>query len=247
VGGSPPSFPAATLGDERTDVVVELLDGFDLWAVGGRVELPLSAQRLLAFLALQPRPVQRVYVAGTLWTGASEERSLGSLRSALWRLRRTVPDAVEARGSLLELGRGVGVDVRELSALAQDVLDRRVDSWVAGIESRLQGDLLPDWYDDWVLLEQERWRHLRLHALEALCEQLAAAGRHWSAIEVGLAAVRADPLRESAHRALIRADLAEGNAAEAVRHYRQFRRRLKRELGLAPSPLLRELVSELGV
>jgi DNA-binding SARP family transcriptional activator len=232
---------------EHWGIAVELLDGFGMHTGARRVELPLSTQRLLAFLALQRRPVQRLYVAGTLWTDSSEERSLGSLRSALWRLRRSAPGVVEATGSLLELGSEVAVDVRELSDLAQSILDHRADCTNGGFESLLQGDLLPDWYDDWVLLERERLRHLRLHALESLCEQLADAGRHWSAVEAGLAAVCADPLRESAHRALIRADLAEGNAAEAVRHYRAFCSLLNRELGLAPSPLLRKLVSGLPV
>ena len=43
------------------------------------------------------------------------------------------------------------------------------------------GELLPDWYDDWVLLERERFRQLRLHALDALCDDLTRAGRHWDA------------------------------------------------------------------
>ncbi|HEX8689657.1 MAG TPA: BTAD domain-containing putative transcriptional regulator [Solirubrobacterales bacterium] len=247
MSGSPlSSFAAASSGVVR-EVEVELFDGFRMRTGAKRVELPLSAQRVLAFLALQRRPVQRLYVAGTLWTDSSEERSLGNLRSALWRLRRPAPSIVDASGGLLELGGDVAVDIRALNGKAQDILDRRVQSPPGGIDSLLHGDLLPDWYDDWVVLERERLRHLRLHALESLCEQLAAAGRHWEAIEAGLAAVRADPLRESAHRALIQADLAEGNAAEAVRHYREFRALLKRDLGLAPSPLLRELVAGLPV
>ena len=66
----------------------------------------------------------------------------------------------------------------------------------------LSGELLPDWYDDWVLLEAENWRQLRLHALEVLAGLLTAAGRYGDAAAAALAAVRADPLRESAHAAL---------------------------------------------
>src|SRR6266571_3495035 len=50
-------------------------------------------------------------------------------------------------------------------------------------------DLLPYWYEDWVLVERERFRQLRLHALEALCEQLTALGRFDHAVEAGIAAV----------------------------------------------------------
>jgi DNA-binding SARP family transcriptional activator len=246
VGGASRSRSPATPFGRRRGMAVELLDGFSIQRGAKRVELPPSAQRLLAFLALQRQPVQRLYVAGTLWTDSSEKRSLGSLRSALWRLRRSAPGVVNSSGGLLEIGREVAVDVHQLADLARHVLEGR-KSPGDGVESLHRGELLPDWYDDWVLGERERLRHLRLHALESLCEQLAAGGRHWNAIEAGLAAVRADPLRESAHRALIHADLAEGNAAEAVRHYHQFRGLLKRELGLTPSPLIRELVAGLPV
>jgi DNA-binding SARP family transcriptional activator len=103
-------------------------------------------------------------------------------------------------------------------------------------------DLLPDWYDDWVILERERYRQLRLHALEALSRLLADRDRYAEAIDVGLAAVACEPLRESAHRVLIRTHLAEGNVAEAARQYRSYRRMLQEELGVEPSEELGRLV-----
>jgi DNA-binding SARP family transcriptional activator len=65
-----------------------LLQGFELVLDGRPVHLPLSGQRVLAFLALQNRPVQRVYVAGSLWLDASEHKANASLRTTLWRRRR---------------------------------------------------------------------------------------------------------------------------------------------------------------
>jgi DNA-binding SARP family transcriptional activator len=60
-----------------------------------------------------------------------------------------------------------------------------------------------------------------------------------------LAAVSAEPLRESAHRELVEVHLAEGNVAEAVRQYDVYRHMLRRQLGLAPSPVMRRLVAPL--
>jgi DNA-binding SARP family transcriptional activator len=111
----------------------------------------------------------------------------------------------------------------------------------------LAGELLPDWYDDWVLIERERFRQLRLHALDAFCESLTADGRYAGAVEAGQAAVAAEPLRESAHRLLIRAHLAEGNRDDAIRQYCFFRDILEAELGLAPSPQIEELVTSLPI
>src|SRR5262249_3418614 len=96
----------------------------------------------------------------------------------------------------------------------------------------LDAELLPDWYDDWVLLERERLRELRLHALEALALRLAALGRFAEAVEAGLAAVRSEPLRESAHRVLIRLHLAEGNRHRALCQYREYTRLMRLDLNL---------------
>jgi DNA-binding SARP family transcriptional activator len=95
-----------------------------------------------------------------------------------------------------------------------------------------------------VLVERERFHQLRLHALEALCDRLITAGRYGEAIDAGLAVVAAEPLRESAHRALIKAHLAEGNHGEAYRQYQLCREILRDELGVEPSNALRALLSK---
>jgi DNA-binding SARP family transcriptional activator len=86
-----------------------------------------------------------------------------------------------------------------------------------------------------------------MHALEGLCARLIAARRFGEAIETGFAVARAEPLRESGHRMLICAHLAEGNPGEALAQYRRFRQLLQRELGLAPSREMDALVAGLTV
>jgi DNA-binding SARP family transcriptional activator len=91
-------------------------------------------------------------------------------------------------------------------------------------------------------VERERYRHLRLHALERLCERLTDAGRFERAVEVGQLAVAGDALRETAHRVLIRAHVAEGNRGAALRQYRTYVRLLREELDAEPSPSITGLV-----
>src|SRR4029450_13229953 len=81
----------------------------------------------------------------------------------------------------------------------------------------VMGELLPGWYEDWVLFERERLRQLQMHALEAIAGRLTAERGFAGGIGGGRAAVRLEPLRESATRALIAAHLAENNVVEAVR------------------------------
>jgi DNA-binding SARP family transcriptional activator len=224
-----------------------LLDGFALEvrrADGVMVldDLPRGARRLIAHLGLCGRP-GRGAVAGHLWPDVPEDHAQGSLRSALWRVQKVVPGLVEASGGALGLAPGVRVDVREFTAWARQVMDPR-----AGVDTgsppdvALGGELLPGWYDDWVLLERERLRQLRLHALEALADKLVAAGRCGEALQAAYAAVRIEPLRESAQRAVVRVHLAEGNIAEAVRAYTVFRGLLAAELGIEPTILMTRLI-----
>jgi DNA-binding SARP family transcriptional activator len=223
---------------------LQLLGGFELVQDGREVPLPWTAQRVLAFLALQRRPVRRPYVAGLLWLESDEGRSSGSLRSAIWRLRRPACDLVEAVSGHLRVACTVVVDVHEVVAAASRLEDPTADlNGIPELISTLDGELLPDWYDDWVLMERERLRQIRLHALENMCRRLVAERRYGRAVDAGLAAVRAEPLRESAHRALIEAHLAEGNHGEAVRQYQAYRGVLMRELGdTAPSTAMKELI-----
>jgi DNA-binding SARP family transcriptional activator len=223
-----------------------LLGGFELRSNGNTVDLPMSAQRLLAFVALQDHPVLRTYVAGMLWLESSDEHATSSLRSALWRLRQSGYDLVEAVGPKLRIAPDVTVDVREAAAWSHSLLASAGDSFADGSNGLgLLGELLPDWYDDWVLLERDRLRELRAHALECLCQRLTAEARFAEAMETAQAIVKLEPLRDSAHRLLIRVHLAEGNQSEAVRHYRLYRRLLRDELGLRPSRQMRELMTPL--
>jgi DNA-binding SARP family transcriptional activator len=236
--------------DLTTDARVALLDGFALVLPGGcpaatADDLPHGVQRLVAYLSLYRRPA-RTAIAGELWPEVPEDNAHRSLRSALWRLQKVAPGLVEVSGGTLSLARTVRVDVRELTEWAQRMLDPGSDADAsAAPDVGLRGELLPGWYDDWVLLERERLRQLRMHALEALAGKLARAGRYGEAVQAAYAAVVAEPLRESAHRAVVRVHLVEGNLAEAVRAYDAFRAMLAEELGVAPSQQMDRLICDL--
>ena len=226
---------------------VTLLDGFGIHldetvSPTGVGELPPGVQRLVAHVCLAGRP-PRSAIAGHLWPDVSENHAHGSLRSALWRLHKVAPGLVDVNGSSLALADGVHVDVRELGDWARRVRDPHCRLNELEVpDAGLRGELLPGWYDDWVLLERERIRQLRMHALEHVATRLTAAGRYGDALQVAYAAVGAEPLRESAHRTVVRVHLAEGNLVEALRAYEQFRILLRDDLGIQPSELMVRLV-----
>ncbi len=220
-------------------VRLHLLGELSLWRGSQPVRLPPGSQRLAAFLALRDRPVPRAFAAGTLWPEVTDQRAAASLRSALWRIGQACPELVTAGGPELSLGSEITVDVREFSTIAASA--RAGAALDASAIYRLidTEGLLPGWPEDWLADDRERLRHLRVDAMEQLCLQLGECGRHGLAAVAGMAAIAAEPLRESAHRAVIRLHLAQGNRFEAVRHYRLLHRMLARELGVQPSPLTR--------
>jgi len=210
-----------------------------------RFDPPDGSKRLLALLGLHGGPVGRHDLARRLWPDVDGRRAEGNLRSALWRLHRTGVDVVDCDGQALALRTGLPVDVRILAAWADRILSGRTRGddlrLMPGIEHGLC--VLPGWYDDWVVLERERLRSSLLQALERLAGALCLAGRYAEGIEAALIAVAADPLRESAQRALIEAHLDEGNLIEAHRARDVYRDVLFRELGAPLSPLMRSLIT----
>ena len=222
-----------------------LIDGFELRRDGEPLAIAKSAQRVIAFLALHAHPLTRLYVAGALWPDVPEARSLGNLRSALWRVGEQ--DVVRADGDRLALARSVAVDARSIERVALRLTDTPPGAVDEGLPRDLylllSGELLPDWYEEWVLEERERLRDLRLTALEALGGRLLARGDLVRARMAAMATVRSEPLRESARRLLVGVYMAEGNRASAVRQVESYRRLLKAELGVEPSPQMDALVA----
>lgn len=235
----------------RPHLRISLLDQFRLEDEGLSIILTEGSQRLLAFLALKGRLIRRAVVAGTLWPVATEDHASSSLRSALARLHRGARAAVAATAQEIGLSDEVTVDLWDSRALAHRLLMPEGSTPAAepGAESipAFSQELLPDWYDEWVLIEAEDWRQLRLHALEALAGRLTAGQRYGDAAVAALSAVRAEPLRESPRAALIRVHIAEGNPSEAVREFARYGEFLKLELGVEPTERLRALVAGLGV
>ena len=73
---------------------------------------------------------------------------------------------------------------------------------------------MPGWDEDWLLLAREQLRQMRLHAAEVTARRLRERGRYTESIDVMLAVIAEEPLRESAQGVLIDAHLGEGNVIE---------------------------------
>jgi DNA-binding SARP family transcriptional activator len=224
---------------------LQLLGWWDLRRGDDSIPLGRREQRLVALLALTGRRT-RGQLAGTLWPESSERHALSSLRAAVWNTRRTAGDVLLAQQHTLALAGHLTVDVNQLMGLASGVTAApgEHDSTEV-VEALAAADLLPGWYDDWVLFERERVDHVRFHALEALARSRLRTGQPQESVMAARCALHIEPLHEGANVLLVRAYLAAGSTVEAVRHFHDYRRRLQRDLGIRPSPQLTELVGPL--
>lgn len=227
-------------GSTKRHVSLRVLGRFEL-TVGGRpVSLGLTSQRLLALLAIRSGQLPRTQAAGVLWPETSMARATANLRSTLWRIQQNCSGVLEASFYDLRLAPDVTLDIQQSSDVAHRLLDQSAELSVSELKRAMQcnlhDDLLPDIEEhDWLTAERERFRQLRVHALESLARHTLAANWHGAAVEAALGAIRADPFRESAHQLLIKAHLAEGSQLEARRYYFAYCELLRKELGLTPS------------
>ncbi|WP_138444181.1 AfsR/SARP family transcriptional regulator [Sinomonas susongensis] len=217
---------------------LRLLGCWQLFRDGSPVTLGIRQQRLIAVLALSG-PCARPYIGGLLWPESSQSQAAGSVRAAVFKLRHELPGLLAEGADPVSLCEGVRVDALELR---RSVDPESVGAVLApGIEDRLAGhELLPGWYDDWVIFQQERWQGFRMAALEAIARHRLEAGHAGSAITAAERAAEIEPLRESPQALLIRAQILAGDAAAAVRSHERFRNLLWEEMGLKPSAQFRE-------
>lgn len=225
---------------------VRLFGCWEVRAPGGAVEMGGREQRLVALLALHGRK-PRSQIAGTLWPDTTEGRALTSLRSAVLRIRRAVGDLLEIGRTTLAVAPGVAVDVHDLLRWTTDGVTEAHGDPLHRVAVLRDAELLPGWYEDWVLLERERLLHVRLNALEELARGALARGAYDLAFTAAHEAVALEPLRESAHTIAIRAQLSGGNQSGALREYQAYRATLRQSLAISPSPELDDLLRPLLV
>lgn len=252
-------FPESVMGQLRISL-------FGDFKVERRGENPLRVTRtvrqLLAYLLLgRNRNHSRDVIVDVFWQDYPVRRARSCLNTTLWRLRRLLEPEGVSRGTYLLCSPSGEVRFNSESDLWLDVAV--LDEGIRGIENcsaqgadvvvagKLRtaldvyaGELLEDMYDDWALVERERYRVAYLNGLAWLM-RFHQTRREWDlSAECARKILRVDPLREEIHRELIRVLKESGRRTEAVRQFECCRRLLEEELGVEPMEETRILVSE---
>ena len=219
---------------------VHLLGAFALHTGGETIPLPVDSRRLVAYLAVHHRPQPTAALAADLWPSVRPQAAARLLDEAVAGV--DVPGLLVAddRGRL-SLGSDVATDLSDamllIRALSASRIEQRPDVEL------LEHDILPSWTASWIAVERERFRQLRLSALERLSEGLTAAGRHEDAVQIARRAVSTAPSRERSRRALVEAQLAGGDVAGAMHEYEEFQELLRSSIGATPDSELDRLLA----
>jgi DNA-binding SARP family transcriptional activator len=212
---------------------------------------------LLAYLAYHPdRPHAREALIERLWPEQPARSGHANLSTALSVIRRELATG-DLRAPILLADRAgvqlnpaaVTTDVRQFEAALEaaaraDAPSERAQRWVEAVELH-RGPLLADFCEGWVLQERPWLEGRYFETLGKLLLHLERQGEIRRALLLAQQGVRLDPLREEAHRDLMRLYAAAGQPAEALRQYEELRRRLDLELSSAPEAATLALVRDI--
>jgi DNA-binding SARP family transcriptional activator len=209
-------------------------------------------------------PQGRDKLVDLLWPDLLPRQGRRMLSDALWRARRLLTPPGAEDTPLLDIsGAAVAfrptpdtsVDLIAFERLLKPIAGRLDDPDIATAADAIEpmreavalyrGDFLEDCYDDWTLFERERLRELYLGTLRRLLASDMSAQAYAAALQTALRLVRADPLREEAHRDLMRLYYLLGREADALRAYEQCAKLLDEELGVEPDPATVSLYEEI--
>jgi len=221
----------------------EILDGGKPVAITSR-----PAQSLFAYLILSAGTAhRREKLAGMLWPDSLEETARDNLRHALWRVRKALPSGIKAEYLLTDdltisfnASAEYWLDASQLEKLSEN---SSADE-LMGVLSEYQGELLPGFYDEWVVLEREHLYSIFENHMTRLMSLLQEEKRWQDILDWGERWIKLGQKPEPAYRALMAAHAAKGDMSKVAATYERCVKSLK-EFGMEPSEQTRALYERL--
>jgi DNA-binding SARP family transcriptional activator len=210
-----------------------------------------KVQELLCYLLINRRvPHHREVLATLLWEDASASQSKQYLRKTLWQLQaaldKLTPDAelliVDNEWIQFNAAAEFWLDLADFEqsyARSQSTAGSELDPQLADALHRsvglYHGDLLQGWYQEWCLVERERFQIMYLSMLDKLMDYCVAQGAYGRGVQYGMQILRVDLARERTYRQLMYLHALAGDRAGALRCYERCVAVLAAELGVEPT------------
>jgi len=225
---------------------VRLIGTFDIKCDGKPVIISSrAAQSIFAYLILSAGTLhRREKLAGIFWPDATEEKARAYLRHELWRIRKALSSKSRV-DYLFADDINISFNASAESWLDFTALENISDG--ASIEelmnalSVFQGELLPGFYEDWIVLEREHLQAVYEQKMARLLELLESEKRWTDILDWAERWISFGQKPEAAYRYLMTAYDALGDRAKVASAYERCVQAL-RELDLEPSEQTRALV-----
>lgn len=213
-----------------------------------------KALRIFAHLAITRTAISDELLMETLWPDAPTSKARNSLRNAIHQARTVLKKLIPSKTSeLLQRSRKSGttslsfkfiLDTERLEHLLQQAASAlEADKTESALEQAklalnlYRGDFMEGFHDYWVEGLRVSFRELQQRALAILSRAYLNTSRFEEAEVAARRMLSIDDLREDAHQIVIRALVADGRSAEAIRHYEQAVNLFEREIGVSPANL----------
>jgi DNA-binding SARP family transcriptional activator len=212
-----------------------------------------TTENLFQYLLVNAsKETRREFLAELFWRGSSTGRQRSALNSAICRIRKQLADiegvdvVCDGPAVFLSIADAVKVDVEELTETVQSI--SLTETMSAALADQLYQALdacdapfMDGVTSDWVLTERERLFNIEIRGMTILMHWLGEQRRYEDALDIGRRLLAADPARETAQCEVMWLYVLNGQRAQALRQFQEFRSWLKRELDIEPMPETRAL------
>lgn len=231
---------------------IKLLGCFRVTLDGRLVDIPSRpSQLLLAYLLLNAgTPHPREEMADILWPDSSADNARANLRHALWQLRSAIEDTDDPQTiAIVHDAHAIAFNRHSAYALDVDALRQERPVWTTAAlmeaAAAYGGELLPGFYESWIVLEREQLAVVFDRRMGRLLERLIAERRWDDTLAWAERWIELGDAPEPAYRALMRAYAALSDTSGVMVTYRRCREALLEGLGIEPSLETRQLVESL--
>lgn len=228
------------------------------------LDLPSGkAEELFSYLLLhKDRPSSREALASMLWGYTTTSVSKAYLRRTLWQLRSAFREQLGASSEAVLTAEPEWIQLNPAFDLWTDVasfdqvhaqtvhtpVERISDDQVQALRTVVElykGDLLENYYQEWCLVQRERYRYLFLAMLDKLTTVWMQRERYDVAASVCERILTLDPARERSHRQLMRLRYLAGDRTGALHQYERCVDVLDENFGVSPAASTKQLYDQI--
>ena len=220
---------------------ISLFGGLKITKDGEPIEPPpYRTYGLLVFLLLREKlPIRRERLGSLLYGDLPDHKIRGRITDHIWHIKKQLPGF-----PLITTTENIDIDRQFIWVDVKTFQNEVNNPQNPGSEKFLelyQGELLPELYDEWVLVERERWHNHYLRMLHTLINNLIGKEDFDKAIMRMERLLRDEPYDEEVVRLLMQTYSKVGRRGAALAIYEKFHLLSTKQIGLDPDAKTKQI------